>query len=122
MTSRRGEVVDDVAGVGQRPGEAVELGDDERVTGAAGGQRLAQPGPVAVRAGEAVVDVDPLGRHAERLQGVALRGEVLLVGGDARVADQQPGHTRKCVPYVGPSVLAVIATPPADGGVDGPLH
>ena len=35
-----GEVVDDVARVGQRAREAVELGDHERVAGAAGGERL----------------------------------------------------------------------------------
>ena len=103
MTSRRGEVVDDVARVRQRAGEPVELGDHERVAGAAGGERFAQAGPVAVGAGQAVVDVDALGGYAERLQAVALGGEVLRVGGDARVADQQPGHAAKCVPYVGRS-------------------
>jgi hypothetical protein len=36
-----------------------------------------------------VVDVDALGRDAKLGQGVALGGEILLVGGDARVADQQ---------------------------------
>jgi hypothetical protein len=35
-----------------------------------------------------VVDVDPLGGDAERGEGVALRGEVLFVGGDPGVADQ----------------------------------
>ena len=44
--------------------------------------RLAQPGPVSVCAGEAVVDVDPLGRDAERGEGVSLRCEVLIVGRD----------------------------------------
>jgi len=34
-------------------------------------------------AGEVVVDVDALGSYAERLEAVALGGEVLLVGGDA---------------------------------------
>ena len=69
-------------------GEAVELGDDERVAGAAGGERFAEAGPVSVGAGEAVVDVDAVELHAEGLEAVALGGEILGVGGDARVADQ----------------------------------
>jgi hypothetical protein len=36
-----GELVDDVAGVGQRAGEPIELGDDEGVAGAARGEGLA---------------------------------------------------------------------------------
>jgi hypothetical protein len=48
-----------------------------------------------------VVDVDALGRHADYGEGVALGGEVLRLGGDARIADQQTGHDGKCVPYVG---------------------
>lgn len=39
-----GEVIDDVARVGQRAREAVELGDHDCVAGAAGGERLPQPG------------------------------------------------------------------------------
>ena len=39
-----GELVDDVAGVGQRARKPVKLGDDERVALATRGQRLAQPG------------------------------------------------------------------------------
>jgi hypothetical protein len=38
--SAAGEVVDDVARVGQRASEAVELGHDKCVAGAAGGERL----------------------------------------------------------------------------------
>jgi hypothetical protein len=94
-----GEIVDDVARVGQRAGEPVELGHDERVAGAAGGERLAQAGTVAVGAGEAVVDVDALGGHAQRFEAGPLGGEVLFVGGDARVADQHldtPGVCPVC--------------------------
>jgi hypothetical protein len=40
--------------------------------------------------GETVVDVDALGRHAERRERVALGGEVLGVGGDARAPHQAP--------------------------------
>jgi hypothetical protein len=96
-----GELVNDVARVGQRAREAVEFGHDERVAGAAGGERFAQAGPVAAGAGEPVVDVDALRVDAKRLEAVALGGEVLGVGRDARVADQQAGHTRESVPVVG---------------------
>ncbi len=61
-----GEVVGDVARVGKRAGEAVELGHDERVAGAAGRERLAQSRPVGMSAGDAVVDVDALKLDAER--------------------------------------------------------
>jgi hypothetical protein len=93
-----GEFVDDVARVRQRASEPVELGDHERVAGAARGERLPQTRPVPVGAGEPVIDVDALELDAERLKAVALRGEVLRVSGDARVADQQSGQTVNCVP------------------------
>jgi len=51
-----------------------------------------QTGALAVGAGEAVVDVDALGSHAERLEAVVLGGEVLLVGGDAGAADVQASN------------------------------
>jgi hypothetical protein len=40
-------------------GEPVELGDDQGVAGAAGGEGLEQAGALAVGAGDAVVDVVP---------------------------------------------------------------
>jgi hypothetical protein len=45
-----------------------------------------------------VVDVDAFSGDAECLQAVALGGEVLLIGGDAGVADVQAGH-RRSMPY-----------------------
>ena len=60
-----------------------------RGAGAAGGESLAKSEPLAVSAGEAVVDIDPFRFDAELGKGVALAGEVLGVGGDAGVADQQ---------------------------------
>jgi hypothetical protein len=83
-----GEVFDDVACVGQGTGEAVKLGDHQGVAGAAGGEGLLESGAFAVPAGEAVVDVDQVVRHAEGLESRLLRGEILLVGGDAGVPDQ----------------------------------
>jgi hypothetical protein len=101
-----GEFVDDVA---QRPGEPIELGHDELVARSARGERFAQAGAVAVRPGQAVIDLYALSGHAKRGESVALDGEVLSVSGDTGVADQL-GHAHKCVPYGGPWVLAVIAT------------
>jgi hypothetical protein len=99
-----GELGDDVAGVGQRAGEPVELGHDQGVAGAAGGHRLAQPGPGPVDSGEAVVDVDTVGRHAERGKGVALRREVLLVSGDPGRSRSSLHSLRECPsrrPFIG---------------------
>jgi len=56
------------------------------------GQRFAQAGAFAVGAGESVVDVDPVGLDAEPEQGVALGGEVLLLGGAACVANEKRRH------------------------------
>ena len=53
-----GELVGDGARVRKGAGEAVELGDDEGVADAAGGEGLAKPRAVAVGAGQAVVDVE----------------------------------------------------------------
>ncbi len=72
--------MDDVVRVGQRAGEPVEFGHDERVAGAAGRESLAEAGPGAIGAGQAVVDVDALGVDAERGERVALGREVLAVG------------------------------------------
>jgi hypothetical protein len=72
--------------------EPVELRHHQGVTLAAGGQRLTKAGTVAVGTGQAVVDVDPVAAHAERHQRFALRGQVLLVGGHAGIADEQRRH------------------------------
>lgn len=56
------------------------------------GQRLAQPGPVPVGPGPAVVDLHPPRRYPEPDKSVSLRGHVLLVGGTARVPDQDLAH------------------------------
>ncbi len=48
FTPRGGALVDDVAGAGHAAGEPVKLGDDQRVTNAAGGESFAQAGAGAV--------------------------------------------------------------------------
>jgi hypothetical protein len=84
-----GELVGDRAGIRQRPGQSVELGHHQGVPGSTCGQGLAEPGTFAVGAGQAVVDVDSFSLDAEAEQGVALRGEVLLIGGASGVPDKQ---------------------------------
>src|SRR6266480_4631824 len=46
-------------------GASVELGDHERVTGAAGGQGFPQARPFPVGSGQSVIDVDPRRLDAE---------------------------------------------------------
>ncbi len=77
-----------MAGVGDGAGEPVELRYDEGVAGADGGQRLVQAGSRAAGAGEALVEVDPVVRDAERGQDLVLGGEVLQDGGAPGVADE----------------------------------
>ena len=74
-----GELVQDVASIRQRPCQPIQLGHHQCVAGSAGGQRQCQTGPVAVSAGQAVVDIDAIIADAERMQAVALGGEILLL-------------------------------------------
>jgi hypothetical protein len=67
---------------------------DQRVADPDRRERLVESGALAVGAGQSVVEVDPVVGYAELAQPVALRGEVLFVGGAAGVADQNPGHDR----------------------------
>jgi hypothetical protein len=76
-----GEGVADVAGVGYRARKAVSLGICTLSEG------LGQAGPVAVRSGQTVVQVDPVLRDVQTEQDPALGGEVLLVQTASRVAD-----------------------------------
>jgi len=55
----------EVADVGQRAGEPVELDDDEHASGAACGQRLAQAGPGRMVPVRPVGEADPHGLDAE---------------------------------------------------------
>jgi hypothetical protein len=84
-----GELIGDSAGVGQEPGQAVEFGHHEGVAGAASRQRLPESRTFTftVGAGKAVLDVDPVSLDAETGEGVALGGEVLLIGGTSGVPE-----------------------------------
>ena len=86
------ELIGDLAGVGNRSGQPVELGHDERVTGAQGCKGLVEAGARTSPAGEAVIGVDALGVDAEVDQGAALRREVLSIGGAAGVSDADGVH------------------------------
>ncbi len=68
-----GQLAGDVASVGQRPGEPVQLGHDEGAVGATGSECLAQAGAVPVGAGQAVIDIHPLGVDTECSKRVAVR-------------------------------------------------
>ena len=72
--------VADVAGVGDRPGEPVEFRYHEGVAGAHGREGLVEAGPFPAGAGEALVEVDPVFRDAERGEDLALGGQVLEDG------------------------------------------
>jgi hypothetical protein len=84
------QCVADVAGVRDRAGEPVELGHDQSVAGAHGGQGLVRAGPGPAGAGEPLVEVGPVFRDAETGEDLALSGEVLQDGRTPDVADQFP--------------------------------
>jgi len=80
-----GEILDDVPGVRQGSGEAVEFGYDEGVAGADRCKGLAKTRPFLVSAGQTMVDVDPVFGDAQDSESVALGGKVLLIGRNAGV-------------------------------------
>lgn len=87
-----GELIGDRPSIGQGPGQSVEFGDHQGVAGPAGRKLLAQSRSPAFGAGQAVTDVDPLGLCAETEEGLALRGEVLLIRRASALADKQCAH------------------------------
>lgn len=58
----------------------------------AGSEGESKTGPDSVGAREAVVDVDPIIADADGGELVALRGQVLLFGGNPRLAHQELIH------------------------------
>lgn len=84
-----GQLVDDVASVGDRTRESVQLRHDQRVTFSARGESTAQSGPVAIGARQSVIGVDALSFDAQRFECLALNSEVLLVRRTSGVANQK---------------------------------
>jgi hypothetical protein len=73
----------DIGSPGSQMGPARRQPDapgDQGVAGAHGRQGLVQAGPGAVRAGESLVEVDPVCGDAETGEDLALGGEVLQDG------------------------------------------
>ena len=86
------KLVGDGAGIRDGPGEAVEFGHDQGVALAYGGEGLVEAGAGAAGAGESVVGVDAIWGDAEFQEGLSLGGQILPVGGAARVSDEGCGH------------------------------
>ena len=61
-----GQLIEDVAGVGQRSGEPVQLGHHEGVARSAGGEGQSETWTVAVGAGQAVVEVNAVIAYSQR--------------------------------------------------------
>ncbi len=75
-----GERVADVASIGHRSFQSIQLGDDECVACSNRGEGLVEPRPFAFRAAHAVIDADAVRGNAEREERLALSGEVVFVG------------------------------------------
>ena len=73
------ELVENVPGIRQRPGQPVQLGHHQRVASPTGSKRQPQTGSVPVGAGQAVIDIDAIITDTKRMQTVALGGEILLL-------------------------------------------
>ena len=74
------------------PGQPVEFRHDQRVALAHGGEGLVEAGAGAGGAGEAVIGVDAILGDAKLQERLALGGQVLAVGGTARVSDERCRH------------------------------
>ena len=86
------KLISDLTGVGNRAGQPVEFGHDERVAAAHGGKGLVEAGARASPAGETTIGVDAFGVNAKVDQGATLRREVLSIGGTAGVTDADRFH------------------------------
>ena len=92
--------VGDGAGIRDGPCQPVEFRHDQRVAGAHGGEGLVEAGAGAGRAGEAVIGVDAIWDDAKLQERLALGGQLLPVGGTARVSDERCRHWGKCTDRV----------------------
>lgn len=86
------QLVSDITGVWKRSRQAVEFGDDKSVTGTHSGHRFAESRPGPVGAGKSVVNMDVFKGDTEGSEAFPLCGEVLAVGGNARISDFQCSH------------------------------
>ena len=82
------ELTGDGARIRDGPCQPVEYRHDQRVALAHGGEGLVEAGAGAGRAGEAVTGVDAILGDAQLRERLALGGQVLPVGGTARVSDE----------------------------------
>jgi hypothetical protein len=87
-----GQLVGDGPGIWQSSGQPVQLGHHKGVAVPARRERFPQSRAFPVGAGQAVVDVDAVGRDAQPDQTVSLSGEILLVSGTACIADEKRRH------------------------------
>jgi hypothetical protein len=84
--------IGDGAGIRDGPGQPVEFRHDQRVAFAHGGEGLVEAGAGAGGAGEAVIGVDAILGDAQLQERLALGGQILPVGGTARVSDERCRH------------------------------
>ena len=92
--------IGDGARIWDGPCQPVEFRHDQRVAFAHGGEGLVEAGAGAGRAGEAVIGVDAILGDAQRQERQALGGQILPVGGTARVSDERCRHGGKCTDRV----------------------
>ena len=87
--------IGDGARIWDGPCQPVEFRHDQRVAFAHGGEGLVEAGADVGRAGETVIGVDAIlgdAQRQERQERLALGGQILPVGGTARVPDERCRH------------------------------
>ena len=94
------ELVGEGARIRDGPCQPVEFRHDQRVALAHDGEGLVEAGAGAGRAGEAVIGVDAILGDTQLQERLALCGQILPVGGTARVSDECCRHGGKCADRV----------------------
>ena len=92
--------IGDGARIWDGPCQPVEFRHDQRVAFAHGGEGLVEAGADAGGAGETVIGVDAILGDAQRQALLELGGQILPVGGTARVSDERCRHGEKCTDRV----------------------